>query len=180
MRWFWIDRFTEFVPGSHASAVKNISLSEEVVDEYAPGRTYFPSSLIIEGIAQTGGLLLGQLSDFKDRVVLAKVNSGKFHFEAYPGDTLNYHVTLKNRDGIGTSVTATSHRGDELQAEVELMFATLDDERFTDVELFEPAQFCRMIRLLRLFEVGANLDGSPIEVPEHMLAAEKSLLHVGF
>jgi len=179
MRWFWIDRFTEFVSGEHASAVKNISLSEEVVDEYAPGRTFFPSSLIIEGIAQTGGLLLGQLSDFKDRVVLAKVNNCLFHFEAYPGDTLNYHVTIKNRDGIGTTVVATSHRGNELQAEVELMFATLDDERFVGVELFEPAQFCRMIRLLRTFEVGVNPDGTPIQVPQHMVAAEKSLLHIG-
>lgn len=179
MRWFWIDRFTEFVSGEHASAVKNISLSEEVVDEYAPGRTHFPSSLIIEGIAQTGGLLLGQLSNFQDRVVLAKVNAGKFHFEAYPGDTLTYRVRMKNRDGIGTQIEATSHRGNELQAEIELMFATLDDERFNDVELFEPAQFCRMIRLLRTFEVGVYPDGTPIQVPEHMVAAEKALLHIG-
>jgi len=136
MRWFWIDRFTEFVAGDYARAVKNISLSEEVVDEYAPGRTHFPSSLIIEGIAQTGGLLLGQLSGFTDRVVLAKVNSCIFHFEAYPGDTLEYRVKITNRDGIGTMLSATSHLGDRLQAEVELMFATLDDERFNDVELF--------------------------------------------
>ena len=59
------------------------------------------------------------------------------------------------------------------------MFATLDDERFVGVELFEPAQFCRMIRLLRTFEVGVNPDGTPIEVPPHMLAAERSLLHIG-
>jgi len=169
MRWFWIDRFTEFVSGEHAVAV-----------EYAPGRTFFPSSLIIEGIAQTGGLLLGQLSGFTDRVVLAKVNSCKFHFEAYPGDTLHYRTRITNRDGIGTMISATSHMGDKLQAEVELMFATLDDERFNDVELFEPAQFCRMIRLLRTFEVGVNPDGTPIEVPPHMVEAEKSLLHIGF
>ena len=59
MRWFWVDRFTEFVSGESATAEKNVSLSEEVVDEYAPGRTYFPSSLIVEGLAQTGGLLAG-------------------------------------------------------------------------------------------------------------------------
>ena len=111
--------------------------------------------------------------------MLAKVNNCIFHFEAYPGDTLVYHTKIKNREGIGTSVTATSHRGDELQAEVELMFATLDDERFVGVELFEPAQFCRMIRLLRTFEVGVHPDGSPIQVPQHMVAAEKSLLHIG-
>jgi len=45
---------------------------------------------------------------------------------------------------------------------------------------FEPAQFCRMIRLLRTFEVGVNPDGTPIEVPPHMVEAEKSLLHIGF
>jgi 3-hydroxyacyl-[acyl-carrier-protein] dehydratase len=54
------------------------------------------------------------------------------------------------------------------------MFAKLEDERFTNVELFEPAEFCRMIRLLRLFEVGVNPDGTPINVPAHMVEAEKS------
>lgn len=176
MRWFWIDRFTEFVSGQSASAVKSVSLSEDPVDEYAPGRTYCPTSIIIEGLAQTGGLMIGQMSDFKDRVVLAKINRSKFYFQAYPGDTLTYRVELKNQDGIGAMVTGTSHVGDRLQGEIDLMFAKLDDERFENVELFEPAQFCRMIRMLRLFEIGVNPDGSSIEVPEHMVAAEKALL----
>ena len=90
MRWFWIDRFTEFVSGQRASAVKSVSLSEDPVDEYAPGRTYCPTSIIIEGLAQAGGLLIGQMSDFKDRVVLAKITKSKFNFQAYPGDTLQY------------------------------------------------------------------------------------------
>lgn len=179
MRWFWIDQFTEFVSGQTATAVKNVSLSEEVVDEYAPGLPYFPASLIIEGIAQTGGLLLGQLSDFKDRVVLAKISKAKFHCEAYPGETLKYQVEIRNQDGNGAFVKATSHIGDRLQGEVELMFAKLDDERFENVELFEPAQFCRMIRTLRLFEVGVYPDGSSVEVPEHMIEAEKAYLKIG-
>ena len=179
MRWFWVDRFTEFVSGESATTVKNVSLSEEVVDEYAPGRTYFPSSLIVEGLAQTGGLLLGQLSDFQDRVVLAKISKSKFHCEAYPGDTLTYRIKLGPQEGIGAVAIGTSHIGDKLQAEIELMFAKLDDERFKNVELFEPAEFCRMIRLLRLFEVGVNPDGTPIEVPKHMIEAEKAFLRIG-
>jgi 3-hydroxyacyl-[acyl-carrier-protein] dehydratase len=59
------------------------------------------------------------------------------------------------------------------------MFASLDDERFENVELFEPAQFCRMIRTLRLFEVGVDTDGNPVKVPAHMVAAEKALLKLG-
>jgi 3-hydroxyacyl-[acyl-carrier-protein] dehydratase len=179
MRWFWIDRFTEFVSGQSATAIKSVSLSEEPVDEYAPGRSYCPASLIIEGLAQTGGLLLGQLSDFKDRVVLAKIANCTFYREAYPGDTLTYRVTLKSQEGIGALVSGTSHIGDELHGEIELMFASLDDERFENVELFEPAEFCRMIRVLRLFEVGVNRDGTPIQVPEHMVEAEIAFLKIG-
>jgi len=179
MRWFWIDQFTEFVSGQSAVAVKNVSLSEEAVDEYAPGRPYFPASLIIEGVAQTGGLLLGQLSDFKDRVVLAKISKAQFHCEAYPGETLTYRVEMRNQDSNGAIVKSTSHIGDRLQGEIELMFAKLDDVRFEKVELFEPSQFCRMIRTLRLFEVGVNPDGSPVQIPEHMLEAEKAYLKIG-
>lgn len=177
MRWFLIDRFTEFVCGERASAVKSVTLSEEATDEYAPGRTYLPKSLVIEGLAQTAGLLVGQPSGFQDRVVLAKIQSARFNFEAYPGDTLTYRVDIDQMDSEGAFITGTSHRGEELHGEVRLMFAKLqDDERFKNVELFEPAALCRMCRLLRLFEVGVYPDGSPVEVPPHMVAAEKALL----
>ena len=179
MRWFLIDRFTEFVSGQRASAVKSVSLSEDPVDEYAPGRTYCPTSIIIEGLAQAGGLLIGQMSDFKDRVVLAKITKSKFNFQAYPGDTLEYTVELRNQDGIGAMVVGTSHVAGKLHGEIDLMFASLDDERFENVELFEAAQFCRMIRLLRLFEVGVNPDGTAVEVPQHMIEAEKAYLKIG-
>ena len=76
-------------------------------------------------------------------------------------------------------VKGTSHIGDKLHGEIELMCASLDDERFENVELFEPAQFCRMIRLLRLFEVAVNPDGSPVQVPKHMVEAEKAFLKIG-
>ena len=179
MRWFWIDRFTEFVSGQSATAVKSVSLSEEAVDEYAPGRNYCPTSLIIEGLAQTGGLLVGQMSDFKDRVVLAKITYSKFYSEAYPGETLTYRVAIQNQEANGAMVKGTSHIGERLHGEIELMFASLDDERFGNVELFEPAEFCRMIRLLRLFEVGVNPDGTPVQVPIHMVEAEKAFLKIG-
>ncbi|MEM7456148.1 MAG: beta-hydroxyacyl-ACP dehydratase [Planctomycetota bacterium] len=177
MRWFLIDRYTEFISGERATALKGITLSEDATDEYAPGRNYLPSALIIEGLAQTAGLLVAQPSDFLDRVVLAKIQSSKFHFEAYPGNTLTYNTVIERSDATSAFVTGTSHCGDELQAEVKLMFAKLkDDNRFQNVELFEPAELCRMCRQLRIFEVGVYPDGSPVQVPERMLEAEKALL----
>ncbi len=178
MRWFWIDRFTKFVAGESAEAVKSISLSEEVVDEYSPGRTFLPASVIIEGIAQAGGLLIGQMSDFHDRVVLAKVMVSEFYFEAEPGSKLTYKVKLTNNDGMGAVVEGTTWLDEKQQGKVNLMFARLDDERFRGVELFEPAEFCRMLRLLRLFEIGVNPDGTPVKVPSHMLEAEKAFLMI--
>lgn len=172
MRWFWIDRFEEFVSGRRAVAVKSVCLAEEAVDEYAPGRPYLPSSLIIEGMAQAAGLLVCQISDFQDRVVLAKVQKSVFHFEAYPGTTLKYDVELQSCDANGAFAVGTSWAEGELQAEISLMFAILNDERFEGVQLFEPAGFARMCRLLGLFEVGVNEDGTPISVPQHFLDAE--------
>ena len=91
MRWFWIDRFEEFVSGSHAVAVKSVSLSEDPVDEYSPGRPYFPASLIVEGLAQTGGLLIAQSSDFRSRVVLAAALSQQ---------QLAYRAPRESRDSL--------------------------------------------------------------------------------
>ena len=176
MRWFWIDRFTEFVSGKHASAVKCVSLADEVTDDYSPGRPYYPSSMIIEGMAQAGGLLIDQLSGFSGRVVLAKIMSSEFFFEALPGDSLRFHVEIQDMLDIGSFVKGTVHKGDELQANIDLMFARLSDERFNSIQLFEPAEFCRMIRLLKLFDVGVNQDGTRIEVPQHMIEAEKAWL----
>ena len=65
------------------------------------------------------------------------------------------------------------------QCECDLMFATLDDDRFENVELFEPADFCRMIRLLKLFEVGVHEDGTPVQIPQYMLDAELATLKIG-
>jgi 3-hydroxyacyl-[acyl-carrier-protein] dehydratase len=178
MRWFWIDRFTEFVSGKYARAVKGVSLSEEVVDEYAPGGTYLPASLLIEGTAQCGGLLVAQLSDFHNRTVLAKVGSAKFHRQVYPGSVIEFYTEITSVQPNGAFISATIHEGEELVVELDLMFAFLTDERFANLTLFEPAALCRMCRLMKLFDVGCYEDGRPIEVPQYMRDAEIAELSV--
>ena len=90
MRWFWIDRFTEFASGSHAKGIKNVTLGEEVLDEYCPGFPMYPPTLIIEGMAQLGGILVAEHFSFEKHVVLAKVGKSKFQQPARPGDQLFY------------------------------------------------------------------------------------------
>jgi 3-hydroxyacyl-[acyl-carrier-protein] dehydratase len=175
MRWFWIDRFTEFVSGSHASAVKAVSLTEEEIDEYFPGYPVLSSSFVIEGFAQSGGLLVGQQSDFRERIVLAKITKAVFHEFARPGDTLTYHVKLQTMQSDGGLIKAASRIGDRPQCEAELTFAHVPKET-SAIEFFEPAEFLRMLRIFRLFEVGVDRDGNPLQVPPHLLAAEAAVL----
>ena len=71
----------------------------------------------------------------------------------------------------GAIVYGTSHIGDTLQAELQLVFAHLDDQ-FEGVDQFYPAEFLRMIRMLGLLDVGRNADGSRLKIPVHLLEAE--------
>jgi 3-hydroxyacyl-[acyl-carrier-protein] dehydratase len=64
MRWLWIDKFVEFERGRRAVAIKNVSIVEEEIDDYVPGFPIMPNTLIIEGMAQTAGLLIGEYSGF--------------------------------------------------------------------------------------------------------------------
>jgi len=176
MRWFWIDRFVEFESGSRAVAVKNISLIEEQMIGYVPGFPAMPASLIIEGLAQTGGLLVCEHNQFQERVVLAKVTKARFPQPAMAGDTLIYTALIQDIREDGAICRGTCHVQDQLRAEVELVFAHLDDS-FQEGDLFDPANFLRTLRTLRLFEVGRNSDGEPLPIPSHMLAAEEADNH---
>ena len=119
MRWFLIDRFTEFVSGEYAVAQRSISLSEEAVDDYVPGFPTYPSSLIVEGMAQTGGILGTQIGDFEHRMVVAKIMKLKLHTEATPGDLLTLRADLQTQTPDGAVVRGTVHRGNFLFAEME-------------------------------------------------------------
>ncbi len=176
MRWFWVDRFEEFVSGQYAKSIKNVSMSEEHLDDYNISWPYMPPPLMIEGLAQTGGLLLGQMSDFHARVVLAKVGKANFDALARPGDQLTYHVQLMSTQDDGAIAEGTIHLNDQLLGKAELMFATLKGPQFENIELFEPHGFLRLLRSMRLFDVAKNADGTPVKVPDHLLRAEQSYL----
>jgi 3-hydroxyacyl-[acyl-carrier-protein] dehydratase len=172
MRWFWIDRFTRFESGRSAAAIKNVSLAEEHLHDHFPGAPVMPNSLIIEGIAQTGGLLVAEHGGFEERVVLAKVAKARFHFPAVPGDTLEYQVTIDDIHKDGAIVSGTSQIEGRLQGEVQIFFAHLS-EAAAGKSLFDPANLLAMLKLLRVFEVGRDPQGRPLEIPASLLAAEQ-------
>lgn len=172
MRWFWIDRFTEFISRTRAVAIKTVSLSEDYLHEHIPGFPYMSGALIIEGFAQSGGLLVSEASGFQERVVLAKVTRAIFHDTACPGDRLVLKTQVEDIRSTGGIVLGTCHIEDRLVAEVELVFANLDD-RFEEIDQFYPEDFLSILRVLRVYDLGRNPDGSPLEIPPHLLEAEE-------
>lgn len=146
MRWIWIDNFVEFRRGQSARAVKNLSLAEDHFADHFPGYPVMPVSLMLEGLAQTGGILVGEANDFREKVVLAKINWARFPREALAGQQLVYDVQVLHLRPEGAAIHGTvfardlvpqvPHNGspaiapqDTLVGEAELFFAHLDQAR---------------------------------------------------
>ena len=172
MRWFWIDRFIEFVRDTRATTIKNVSFGEEPIDDYLPGHPHYPHSLIIEGMAQTGGLLVSEAGGFQTKTVLAKVSKAIFHDLTVPGDQIFLTAVVQDKKPSGAIIEGTVTVDGQVRAELELSFAFLDD-RFGETGLFPPEDLLRTLRILKLFDVAVDQNGNRIHAPEHMLEAER-------
>ncbi len=142
MRWMWIDRIVEHEPGKAMAAIKNVSLAEEHLHDHFPADDVrdplpvMPASLMIEGMAQTAGILVGAAGEFREKVVLAKVALARFDADVFPGETIRYDAAIERIDASGASTVGTvkrlrhldPHHGGEWQTigRVDLMFSHLD------------------------------------------------------
>lgn len=153
MRWIWIDRFLELQSGVQARAVKNITLAEDHLHDHYPGFPVMPGSLMLEGMAQTGGILLGEKNQFKHIVILAKVPQITFHSWACPGETLIYTAKLVDARDEGGTVECQAHVGDRLVAEAEIMFAHLNQSD-PQYATFDQKNFVFSMNLLSVLDVG--------------------------
>ena len=125
MRWIWIDRFLEFASGQYARAVKNVSLAEDHLHDHFPGYPVMPGSLIVEGFAQTGGILVGEARNFTEKVVLAKIPRVEFFGIARPGDQIIYEVELADLRSEGAIIRGRASINGQPLAEAQLVFAHL-------------------------------------------------------
>ena len=145
MRWIWIDKFVEFESGKRAVSVKNVTLAEEHLHDHFPGFPVMPECLMIEAMAQTAGILVGQAKNFEEKVILAKINKCVFFDYVKPGDTLRLEAIIDSiaPEAAGTKGKIT--RDETLVAEIDLMFSHIDqniggkkfpDENFVFTDMF--------------------------------------------
>jgi len=123
MRWIWIDSFAAFAPGQSASAVKNVTMADECLNDHFPHCPIFPPSLMIEGMAQTAGILVGEARGFRENVILAKVRVAEFDDYARPGDQLRYDAVVESIDDRAAMTNGTVLKNGSRIGTVNLIFS---------------------------------------------------------
>lgn len=134
MRWIWIDTFVEFESGRRAVAVKDVSLTEEYLRDHFPGYPVVPPSLMIEGMAQTAGILVGEVRGFQENVILAKIREACFERYATAGDRIRYDANIETIDERAAATKGRVFCNGELIGRVDLMFSHVNQgERAADL-----------------------------------------------
>ncbi len=170
MRWFWLDRFSEFVSGSHATAVKCVSLSEDHLLEHLPYYPIMPNSLVAEGMAQCGGLLVSEIYKFSELVVLAKFAHCGIEGEARPGDVIRYKATIQQAKDFGASVEVKGDIDGRPFSQADIFFARFDPETTEHTKgrvLFNPEHLRAWLQFVGVFDIGVHADGSRIKVEDY-------------
>lgn len=132
MRYVLVDRITALEPGHALTAIKNVSVSDDLVRRVRPGVSALPASMLLEAMAQAAGLLVIASSEIPAQPVLAKVQPFTAHAEAVAGDQVQLRATLADlrTEGARTQVTASVGETTIAEAVIYLGLMPVDgDER---------------------------------------------------
>lgn len=123
----FVDRIIDLEPGKKAVGVKNVSVNDYFFQGHFPGHPIMPGVLIIEALAQVGGVVM--LSVYENHGKIAyfmSIDHAKFRQPVYPGDTLRLEVeVVKSRSKTGQCV-GRAYVGEKLVCEAEVKFAVVD------------------------------------------------------
>ena len=132
MRWLLIDQFTEIRKSEFAKGVKAVTRAEGAIEDSFPAYPVMPPSLMLEMMAQVGGVLVGATVDFAKEVVLAKISDAEFAQRVVPPAMLEIEGRLTD---IGDDAARTECRilqNGEVAATANIffgLFGELDGER---------------------------------------------------
>ena len=123
-----VDRIIEYVPGKLAVGIKNVTVNEPHFQGHFPQRPIMPGVLIVEAMAQVGGVVLTQLQEMDGSLfVFAGMDKVRFRRQVVPGDQLVMTVELLcvKRRRFG-KMRAMAEVDGQLAAEGELLFSLVD------------------------------------------------------
>ena len=120
-----VDRVTNIEKGVIIHAYKNITANEEVFQGHFPGHPIYPGVMIIEGMAQAGGILAFYNPEKKKKssselLYFLSIDKAKFRKPVVPGDKLDYIISILDKQGSIWTMNAKAKVNNTLVAEAEL------------------------------------------------------------
>ena len=126
MRYYLIDKITQFQIGQRASGIKNITMSEDFLADHFPRHPIMPGALILEGLAQLSGVLLEYSAKkefgIKIKAILSIVERAKFRQFVRPGDQLGLEAEIIAINRESGKIKASALLQDKVVTDVELLF----------------------------------------------------------
>jgi UDP-3-O-[3-hydroxymyristoyl] N-acetylglucosamine deacetylase / 3-hydroxyacyl-[acyl-carrier-protein] dehydratase len=125
-----VDRVTALEEGNYIEGLKNVTMNEPFFQGHFPGHPVMPAVLILEAMAQVGGLLLlNSVDDPNDKLMyFMSIDGAKFRRPVTPGDQLRMRLTLLKLKNRTSKMRGEAFVDGQLVAEAELM-ATVVDRR---------------------------------------------------
>jgi len=128
-----VDRITKLEKSASIEGYKNVSISEPIFQGHFPDHPIYPGVMIIEGMAQAGGVLAFQSYDTENQqemdnkvVYFMSIDKAKFRSPVTPGDQLIYKLTVLKQRGAVWQLDAKAFVDDKLVAEAELKAMIVD------------------------------------------------------
>ncbi|SFV67219.1 3-hydroxyacyl-[acyl-carrier-protein] dehydratase, FabZ form [hydrothermal vent metagenome] len=127
-----VDRVTDIVKGETILSYKNVSISEPVFQGHFPGHPIYPGVMILEGMAQAGGILAFKSMDLTTEdaankvVYFMSIDKAKFRAPVKPGDKLEYKITVLKNKGPIWVLKGEAYVDGKLTSEAELKAMIVD------------------------------------------------------
>ncbi|MBC7287232.1 MAG: 3-hydroxyacyl-ACP dehydratase FabZ [Armatimonadetes bacterium] len=127
-----VDKITELEPGQRAVGIKNVTVNEPQFTGHWPGNPVMPGVLMLEAMAQVGGIMLLTMLDESERegtvAMMAGLDRVRFRRPVIPGDQLRIEAVMQKRKGNMGRIYITAHVGDCLACDGEFSFALVGQE----------------------------------------------------
>jgi len=123
-----VDRVVDLVPGKKVTGFKNVTINEPFFQGHFPGHPIMPAVLIVEAMAQVGGvLLLSSVEDPRGKLVyFSGIDDARFRSPVTPGDQIRFELELVKLRGPICKMKGTAWVDDKMVAEANLMSTVVD------------------------------------------------------
>jgi 3-hydroxyacyl-[acyl-carrier-protein] dehydratase len=127
-----VDRVTSLTPNESLIGYKNVTIGEQIFEGHFPGHPIYPGVMILEGMAQAGGILAFESMEMTEEeaahkvVYFMSIDGAKFRAPVRPGDRLEYRMSVVKHKGSIWVLEGKAYVDDTLVSEAELKAMIVD------------------------------------------------------